>query len=555
MRGPEPILLEHEDEGDGPRSDPVRTLLLPLWRARWIIAATLVAGGAVGLFLGMMQPNTYRSTGKLMLRWGARETATPESVMEGTRATSGEPRDMINTELHLLRAPGVYEDVARKLTPKVVFSAYDPFANDDESTPKHIQLFHQAQSWWFDSGANRTAVATGHALDECGRCVAMAAEALQHRIFLQGEYNSSVLTVSYSAHDSLLAKQVVDAFLDAAEQRHRSFYDTGVNLEIATERLEAARTAKTIADKEFSEYRGLCGFIEYDKERTQLLTDRSELQQQLSESNSRLAECLSSRAMYSDRLATEKPAIEKEVLPQPVPNPQIKELTDRQWKLEDDLVALDKRPEGTTVARDLEREMLQAKLDRVVAELEAEPPMLQLPPVKQWVDNEYYVGYRNNLDALDQEIIELETKIAHLEEQLEQKRSRIEEANSCGTQYVTYESNASKAAQDYEAQEKNHQEAQRMHDLDKLELSNLRRIQDGTLTRVKEGPRRAKLLVVGLMLGFMGGAALGFLRHLMDKRVHSPHDVQRLLGLQVVGILPRKPLPRDLRRAMRRAAL
>jgi hypothetical protein len=186
MRGPEPILLEPEDEGDGPRSDPIRTLVLPLWRSRWLITVTLVAGATAGVFLGMMQPNTYRSMGKLMLRWGAREEATPESMVEGRSASAGQPRDMINTELHLLRAPSVYEDVARKLTPKVVFSAYDPFANDDETTPKHIQLFHQVQAWWFGSGADRTVMATGHALDECDRCVAIAAEALQQRIFLQG---------------------------------------------------------------------------------------------------------------------------------------------------------------------------------------------------------------------------------------------------------------------------------------------------------------------------------------------------------------------------------
>src|SRR5262245_61618274 len=114
MRGPEPILLQPDDEGDEPRSDPIRTLVVPLWRARWLIAATLVAGGTVGLFLGLMQPNTYRSSGKLMLRWGAREAATPETMMEGGVASEGQPRDVINTELHLLRAPVVYKDVARK---------------------------------------------------------------------------------------------------------------------------------------------------------------------------------------------------------------------------------------------------------------------------------------------------------------------------------------------------------------------------------------------------------------------------------------------------------
>jgi uncharacterized protein involved in exopolysaccharide biosynthesis len=555
MRGPEPILLQPEDEGDGPRSDPLRTLVLPLWRARWLIAAMLVAGGTVGLFLGLMQPNTFRSSGKLMLRYGAREEATPETMVEGSRVSVGQPRDIINTELHLLRAPIVYEDVARKLTPKVVFSAYDPFASDNEHTPKHIQLFHRVQSWWFGSGANHISDATSHSLDECDRCISLAADALQERITLQGEFNSSVITVSYVAHDSVLAKRVVDAFLDAAENRHRSFYDTSVNLEVATESLKKAEEAMTAADAEFSLYRSVCGFMEYDKERNQLLEDRTKFQQKLSTQKSRLDQSANSRAMLADKLAKESPTVEQEVLQAPQPNPRVSELMDRKWELEDALVALEMRKTGTTEEKDVERQTLQEKLNRVTAELESVPPLLEVPPVKQRVENQYYVGYRRSIDVLDQEIGSLETDIAHCEQDLDANSKRIEEANSCGTQYTTIEAKARKARADYETQEKNLQAARGMHDLDKLELSNLRRIQDGTLTRVKEGPRRAKLLVVGLILGSLAGAALGFVRHLMDKRVHSPHDVERLLGLQVVGVLPRRPLPRTLRRAMRRAAL
>ena len=555
MRGPEPILLQSEDEGDDPRSDPVRTLVLPLWRARWLIAALLVVGGTVGLFVGLMQPNTYRSSGKLMLRWGAREQATPESMMEGNRPNEGQPRDVINTELHLLRAPVVYENVARALTPKVVFSAYDPFAADDENTPKHIQLFHQVQSWWFGGGANNISKATGHSLDECDRCIALAADALQERITLQGEYNSSVVTVSYVAHDSVLAKQVVDAFLDAAEKQHRSFYDSSVNLEVATESLKKAEDAMAAADKEFSDYRGLCGFMEYDKERTQLLDDRTKFEQKIRSQKSRLDQCVNTRNTLAEKLAKEPPTIEQEVLQAPQPNPRVTALVDRKWEIENALAELGTRITGLGEEIALERQSLEEKKSRVLAELESVPPLIELPPVKQQVDNQYYVSYRKSVDSLDQEIGELETDIAHLEDQLEANATRIEEANSCGTQYATVEAKARKARADYEAQEKNLHAAQSMHDLDKLELSNLRRIQDGTLTRVKEGPRRAKLLVVGLILGSLAGAAFGFVRHLMDKRVHSPHDVERLLGLQVVGVLPRRPLPRTLRRAMRRAAL
>jgi uncharacterized protein involved in exopolysaccharide biosynthesis len=555
MRGPEPILLQPEDEGDDPRSDPVRTLVLPLWRARWLIAAMLVAGGTVGLFLGLMQPNTYRSSGKLMLRYGAREEATPETIVEGGRASVGQPRDIINTELHLLRAPIVYEDVARKLTPKVVFSAYDPFAADDENTPKHIQLFHRVQSWWFGSSANHISKATGHSLDECDRCIALAADALQERITLQGEYNSSVITVAYVAHDSVLAKQVVDAFLDAAENRHRSFYDTSVNLEVATESLKTAEEAMTAAETEFSLYRSVCGFMEYEKERNQLLDDRTKFQQKLQSQKSRLDQCVNTRDTVAQKLAKEPPKIEQEVLQPPATNPRVTALLDRKWEIENALAELDARIKGLAAETALERQSLEEKLSRVIAELESVPPLIEVPPVKQQVDNQYYISYRNSVDSLDQEIGELETDIAHLESQLEATDKRIEDANTCGTQYVTIEAKARKARADYETQEKNLQAAQGMHNLDKLELSNLRRIQDGTLTRVKEGPRRAKLLVVGLILGSLAGAALGFVRHLMDKRVHSPHDVERLLGLQVVGVLPRRPLPRTLRRAMRRAAL
>jgi len=68
-----------------------------------------------------------------------------------------------------------------------------------------------------------------------------------------------------------------------------------------------------------------------------------------------------------------------------------------------------------------------------------------------------------------------------------------------------------------------------------------------------EGKRRSVLAVVGAVGGLILGLLLGGLRELMDTRFHGPREVERLLGLPVLGQVPVLSGP-EQERLMRRNA-
>src|SRR5262249_34348244 len=75
--------------------EPLRQVEQPLWtvvhvllRCRVMVLAATALGTFLGVACGLMRPNSYTSTGTLLLRTGARETESAEAAVGGR-----DPRD------------------------------------------------------------------------------------------------------------------------------------------------------------------------------------------------------------------------------------------------------------------------------------------------------------------------------------------------------------------------------------------------------------------------------------------------------------------------------
>src|SRR5688572_27496842 len=93
----------------------------------WVCLIVLLGAG-VGLGIGLMTPNQYASEAKLLLRAGAREQITSESLFgpEGQRVP---PPTMVD-ELQMLADAGLYERVAREIGPREILAPADPRRDD-----------------------------------------------------------------------------------------------------------------------------------------------------------------------------------------------------------------------------------------------------------------------------------------------------------------------------------------------------------------------------------------------------------------------------------------
>lgn len=548
--------IDSDEPSAEPDNDPTGSFLVPLLRSRKIVISSLVLGLVAGALYGVVQPNSYPSTGKLLVRYSAREETSPETVITGSGQQGfGQPRDLVSDEIELLRVPPVFERVVRDLTTTRIASAYDPTAEDKPGTSLPLRTFHRFQSWWFRHSSSAQAEKLGHSLDDCPLCVSQVAIDLMKEIKLTGEAGSSVITVSYAGHDPALSRDVVASFLNAAEERHRQAYSTNTTLEFVADRLKDSLDKLNLAKTEFSNYRVSCEVYDYDNQRTQLLALSQELDKQAAVDASKLAELKSKSTVLAKQLAEEPKTVDQLTPGAMVENPQWTLLSKRLTDLKDQLDEAEHRVGGTTADREATIEMVTRRIERTTADLKAEPEFIPQDPIHQAAPNPQYQRLQQELADNQQEIAAQETMTNKDVENLQRIKNKLAATEKCEPTYRTLEATAKNAQETYDAYKKVHEKTNTMNLLEQLEFSNLRRIQDATLPIEKEGPKRGKFLVVGLLLGGLLGAGLAFLRHTFDPYVRSPSDVERVLGLRVVGVLPRSRRPRRRRGPLRHAAL
>jgi uncharacterized protein involved in exopolysaccharide biosynthesis len=70
------------------------------------------------------------------------------------------------------------------------------------------------------------------------------------------------------------------------------------------------------------------------------------------------------------------------------------------------------------------------------------------------------------------------------------------------------------------------------------EMNSLRVIQKATFPEGKDGPRRAKFVLMGLFGGLGLGLVLAVLRQVLDSRLRYPENVERTLGIRLLAVVP-----------------
>ncbi|MBK7644932.1 MAG: hypothetical protein IPJ19_18130 [Planctomycetes bacterium] len=525
--------------------DPRRALILPLWRGRYLVLALMLLGTVGGVVAGVIRPNTYRSFGKLMIRAGLREDLSAENAVTGSSAGGMGGRSVVNDELHLLGTPEVVEAVARIVTPKELFRPYDPGADDNESTPAMVALFHRWQTSWFESAAvdpNRPS----HPTDDCDLCVRAAAQAISHDLTMQAEPGADVITVSYSAHDPLLAQKVVAAFLEAAVAHHRKVYEVNTTLEILGSNLEQAQRDLLSAENDFTNFKSECLVYDFDNQQSTLIAEIHDKEGQVGTDQTRLEELRARTKTLKEQVAKLPESLDESTPHNLQANPRRSILTQRLFTLQDNLSALDARQGGTKEERELERGVITQQIDTAKAELAKEPEFVDSGPTIRKVPNTRRDRIVQELDTAQAELDGLEAAATVRAGQLANMRSKLQKMSECEPRFHALREAMLDARKRIDSISSQRERAGQIGSMDQVNVSNLRPIQSATLPNQKEGPLRGKLVVLGAMLGMVAGAGLAFARHMLDHRLHDAADVENVLQLPVLAIVPlqRKLSPR-----------
>jgi uncharacterized protein involved in exopolysaccharide biosynthesis len=520
-----------DDLADSPAPERV---FLPLLRFRRFLLLCTVVGIAAGVLQGVVRPNEYVSTGKLLVLLGSREKAPPDADVDrrSSVVVRGEAEDVQN-EAHLLTNPSVFERVVERVGPEALLRPYDPTTRDTLHTSTLLRWFHEAQRWWFDRKTLCGAPSCTRSAD-CPSCRRAAVRALLQRTQVAAEPRSDVVTISCRASDPALARTCVEAFLEVAHQVHRETYYSGTtSYEFLKQQKDAAGAAALEAARHLASFRAEVGVFDLEAQRENLLAELLALKKHTAESRERLTELAASAEYLRRRLAETPQTLEQETGPVSTPNPvylaQLEVLN---------RLRVERGELLTTYHEDSEFVKAKTRLiDQLEEEIAQMPVFVRTEGRMQAVSNTGHERLAAQLDLVEAELHGLEPATAQREARAAELKADLQEVHSRVAELEALE-------QDFQLKQESAGEFARMFErsrlqaaLDQADVTNLRTIQSATLPLDKSAPSRGKYLLV---LGFVGlafGCVVAYLRASFDPRIWRPEEVEEVVAMPVLATL------------------
>jgi uncharacterized protein involved in exopolysaccharide biosynthesis len=524
--------------------DPIETLVMPLWRAKWWIVALGIVGVGIGAFKAAILINTYGSSGKLMVRAGVRESATPESLVV-TGGTGGQTnaREAMANEIHLLRDPAVFRRTVALVGPERILAPYDPSVNDGPDTPFLERTLHRFQTYWSSSDTTGSD-SSAHVPDDCAQCASIAEQVVALNLSIYPEPGSSIITVSYSAHTPRLAANVTSAFLKAAIAHHQEFFRSGTELELIALQAQEAQAELHRVESAQAVFYSECGVYDLTAQSSDVMREHAALEADIVTGTANEGALKAKKAHVDELLGKEKANLATTTEQAPLPNPLYTFLL--QQKLQLELTPLG--DSGGSVQR---LEALQSQRAEQLRQLEAriavEPERIKLDPLRQLSPNPLYQELLKQSRDTEGELLALVESQAIRRARLEQLRDERLHLESCRGQSTSLDRDLEAAKLRLAKCTQAHQNAMLFSSLDKSNLTNLQVLQDAIVPRTKSGPKRGRMLLIGGLLGGAAGAALSLLWNKLDRRVRRAGDLERWAGVPVLETVPEAKLPRPKR--------
>jgi uncharacterized protein involved in exopolysaccharide biosynthesis len=180
-----------------------------------------------------------------------------------------------------------------------------------------------------------------------------------------------------------------------------------------------------------------------------------------------------------------------------------------------------------------ELDVQKAKLSKIYKE--KHPEILKIDAQIEQVSQRIDAETKNMLRAVQTEYRVAKAREETLLGNVNRLRAEAQELNEKEIQYLNLQRESDSNQQLYEAVLKRLKETGVTGG---LETNNVSIVEDATLPRVPVRPRKTFNLVVAILVGLLIGVGVALTIEYFDTSVKTPEDVERHLGLPVIGIVP-----------------
>lgn len=461
---------------------------------RWLIVGVAVTTVVVGLLWTLLQTPIYRGEATIEIK---RETINVSGLADLETAESG-GAEFYETQYQILRSRSLAAGVAARLN----LAEDEAFLNEGASMLSNLSgLF---------MGVGRARERPDLAERE-----RQATRRLMDNMSIEPVRSSSVVRITYESADPRIAERVANAYAETFIEQNldRRFGATSYARSYLQERLDELRVNLEESEAELVAYAEKTGIVTDEGERTLA-------QERLAEANRALGEAENEVA----RTRTQwQQARDSEVLPSSMRTGAVETLRDRRAELEaeyQDKLSLFKPgyPEMVNLRTRIE------EIDRQID--------LEVGLVRQ--------GVRLAHEAAVAEKQALEEEVAKLSRDVMEFRNQNIRYNILRREVDTNRSL-------YEGLLERYKEIGVAGGIDQSNAANNVAVIDRAETpRSPYKPRLGLNLALSLMLGLMFGGAAAVGREFLDDTFKTPEDVEEVLGLPLLGVIPKTPQVEDL---------
>jgi uncharacterized protein involved in exopolysaccharide biosynthesis len=466
-------------------------------------------------------PRTYESESLLFVRVGRESVTLDPTVTTGQVITLNESRESeLNSILEVLKSRALMESVVDNLGPEAILA---PPSDEQEK---------EAEPNPFVKGLSDTMAAVSNWLEPAGPLSTRekAVQTLGKSVGIYAKQKSNVISVTYKARSPEQAQQIVSTIVDEYLEEHQRIHATPGSYNFFVEQTE--QSAGELADKhaELTAAKNDMGLASLTGKRDliegkikKISTEQLTAQTAASASAARVAALEKLINGLPSRITSQEvdgmPNIAGDNMRQQLYQLEIQEkdllskyteehplVIAARKKVEDAKEIMNKQDESRTYSTTAVNPSVQKlQLELLVERATAESLAAQLEQL-----NSASALAHEELKALNENELKLNT--------LERNLALAE------TNYKTY---ASKL-----------EEARVKQSLDDEHIRNINISQTATLVEKPVSPKKAIVLLAGLILASVGALAVAMLAEMNNKVLRTPMEVEDQLGIPVLVTLP-----------------
>lgn len=502
-----------------------------LFRWKKMIAIFFTTVVLVTLLVTLSSPDIYQSEATILIKAGRENTLlSPTTTIGQTTTVRRDYINEINSEIQILKS----RDLATKTVTNLGVEAFKVDTNDFGQTVSKINGVIKKSMNRVVAGVKGVFLSDDPDLyteivstEEIKKDEVV--KKIMKKFTCEAINESNVIVLRYESNTPEMASAVLSEWISNYLEKHMSVHRTKGSYEFFKNQTETLGTNLEKTAKDLKSIKNITGISSLEKQRTILIERIESLQNYLNTVNTELAGKTKKVMLLDENLDDVPKTIIREERKGSASS-AVEELRKQIYILNlEEQELLSKFSEESVPITEIRRRLKSAEELLVNAEVYQE--------VTSGI-NDMYKQIEMDIMFERAEIVSLQETAKKIDAQLKAAKKELKILNDYEIEITSLEREFEIEEANYKKYVEGKEQARIDSELESGKLSNISIAQECTVPIEPIKPRRGMYLGFGVFVGIFGSVGLALFREYLSHTFVSPEDVEKLLGIPILGTLP-----------------